>query len=293
MNQQPLDIHLTRHPNSLWLERLRWLNSAHYELAVGAGDLQGNYRVFADDRLLFHLIPSAVSSDERKEMFRLALAVARNKATGTRRIKNVGGGEHPLTKAGTPSLFARARQLKVLRNAKEGTFGFEGARRLVTGCGPCAFNLEQPEEYRQLVPICESLSELAREHEPELWQKQMAVAAGHRDLMLGTTPWSQGVANLSFPMTAHSDSGNVPGSLSAAIVVGDFDGGPLIFPAYSVAAFVRPGDLLLFDGRELHGVGPFTGVRLSIVLYLKSSVLQCPCAGSESVGEEPAVFNID
>jgi hypothetical protein len=52
----------------------------------------------------------------------------------------------------------------------------------------------------------------------------------------------------------------------------------LIFPAYSAAVFVRPGDLLLFDGRELHGVGRFTGVRLSVVLYLKSDVLRCPCA---------------
>jgi hypothetical protein len=294
MYPKPLELTLTRHPNSMWLESLRWLDSAHYELAVGAGDLQGNYRVFADGRLLFHLIPSAISSDERKEMFRLALAVARNKGKDTRRIRNVGGGgEHPITKAGTPSVFARARPLKVLRHAKEGTFGFEGARPLVTGCGPCAFNLEQPEEYRQLVPICDSLSDLAREHEPEQWRKQMEVAADHRNLMIGTTPWCQGVANLCFPMTMHCDSGNFPGSLSAAIVVGDFSGGPLIFPAYSVAAFLRPGDLLLFDGRELHGVGPFTGVRLSVVLYLKSSVLQCPCAASESVWEEPAVPSID
>ena len=143
------------------------------------------------------------------------------------------------------------------------------------------------------MPICESLSDLAHEHEPELWQNQMEVAADHRNLMIGTTPWCQGVANLCFPMTMHSDSGNVLGSLSAAIVVGDFEAGPLIFPAYSAAAFVRPGDLLLFNGREFHGVGPFTGVRLSVVLYLKSSVLHCPCADSESVGEESAVLSID
>jgi hypothetical protein len=281
MNQQPLEINLTPNSNSLWLQSLRWLNPAHYELAVGAGDLQGNYRATAEGRLLFHLIPSVLTSHERQEMFRLALVVARNKALNTRRIRNVGGGEHSLTKAGTPSLFARARQLKVLRNAKEGTFGFEGIRRIGNGCCPCAFNREQPEEYRQLVPLCESLSALAREHEPELWQKQMEVASKRRDLTIGNTPWSQGVANLSFPMTAHSDKGNMPGSLSASIVVGDFDGGPLIFPAYNVAALVHPGDLLLFDGRELHGVGPFTGARLSVVLYLKSSVLQCPGADAE------------
>ena len=156
----------------------------------------------------------------------------------------------------------------------------------MAGC-PCAFNREQPEEYRQLVPICESLSELAREHEPELWQQQMEVAAGHRDLTIGESIWSQGVANLCFPMTAHRDSGNIPGSMSAMIVAGDFDGGELIIPANSVAVFVRPGDLLLFDGRELHGVGPFRGARMSVVLYLKRDVLHCPCASSGSVGEDP------
>ena len=291
--QQPLEIKLTSHVNAEWLQRLRWLNPAHYELAVGAGDLRTNCRATVNGRFLFHLIPSALSATERQEMFRLALAVARNKAKDTRRIRNVGGGEHSLTKAGTRSLFARARPLKVLRNAKEGTFGFEGVRRLGNSCCPCAFNREQPDEYRQLVPHCESLSDLAREHEPELWQRHMDLILAHRSRMIGESIWPQGVSNLCFAMTAHSDSGNVPGSMSAMIVAGDFAGGELILPAYSAAVFVKPGDLLLFDGRELHGVGPFKGVRLSVVLYLKSSVLECPCAASASVGEEPAVLSID
>jgi len=289
---QPHEIKLTSHINQEWLHRMRWLHAAHYEVAVGAGELEGNYRVFADDRLLFHLIPSALSATERQEMLRLALAVARNKAKDTRRIKNVGGGEYSLTKAGTRSLFARARPLKILRNAKEGTFGFEGVRRLGNSCCPCAFNREQPDEYRQLVPLCETLSALAREHEPGIWQWQMDLTLAHRSRMIGESIWSQGVGNLCLPMTAHCDRGNVPGSLSASVVVGDFDGGELIFPGYSVAAFVRPGDLLLFDGRERHGMGPFKGARLSVVHYLKSDVFQCPCGTSQSVGEEPAVLNI-
>jgi hypothetical protein len=257
------------------------------------GDLRGNYRATANGRLLFHLIPTALPAPERQEIFRLALAVARNKAMNTRRLKNVGGGEHILTKAGTPSVFARARHLKILRTAKEGTFGFEGARWPGGGCGPCAFNLEQPNEYRQLVQLCEAIGNLAREHEPELWQKQMDVSSGHRHLILGNTPWSQGVANLNFAMTAHRDSSNVPGSMSAMTIAGDFDGGPLIFPAYAAAVFVQPGDVLLFNGLELHGVGPFTGVRLSSVLYLNRAILQCPGGASECVGEEPAGLNAD
>lgn len=292
MIQQLHEIKLTSHVNAEWLQRRRWLSRAHYEIEVGVGDLRANCRATANGRFLFHLIPSAVSAYERQEMFRLALVVARNKAKDTRRIRNVGGGEHFLTKTGTRSLFARARPLKVLRNAKEGTFGFEGVRRLGNSCCPCALNRERPDEYRQLVPLCESLSELAREHEQEIWQRQMDLTLAHRILMLGGSIWSQGVCNLCFPMTMHSDSGNVPGSMSAMIVAGDFDGGELILPAYSAAVFMRPGDLLLFDGRELHGVGPFTGVRLSVVLYLRSDVLNCPCAASENVGEELAALSI-
>jgi hypothetical protein len=104
----------------------------------------------------------------------------------------------------------------------------------------------------------------------------MDITVAHRSLIIGESTWSQGVSNLCFPMTAHSDSGNAPGSMSAMVIAGDFDGGPLIFPAYSVAVFMQPGDMLLYDGHVHHGVGPFSGVRLTTVLYLNSAVLRCP-----------------
>jgi hypothetical protein len=254
MRQQPLEIELASHTNQEWLHRLRWLNRAHYELEVGAGDLRANCRATANGHFVCHLIPSVLTSHERQEFFRISLSVARNNASGTRRLKNVGGGEHTLTKAGTPSVYARPRKLVALRDAKEGVFGFEGAGR-GGGCRPCSFNRERPQHYRELVSLCESLSLLAREQEPEIWQRQMDLTLAHRSLMIGKSIWSQGVSNLCFPMTAHSDSGNVSGTMSAMVVAGDFDGGPLIFPAYSVGVFVQPGDLLLFNGRECTGWG--------------------------------------
>lgn len=276
------ELQLERHADTQWLETLRWVNAGHYFTKLGDGALRKECRVTGNGRFLCHLIPSVLTPHHRREFFRLLLAVARNKATGTRRLKNVGGGEYTLTRAGTPSLYARARRLKALRDAREGVFGFEGIGR-GSGCRPCAFNWERPEDYRLLVSLCDFLADLARHHEPEISRKQMDVVSGHRDLMIGNSGWSQGVGNLSFPMTAHRDRGNVRGSISAMIVVGDFENGPLIFPAYSVGVFVQPGDLLLFDGRELHGVGPFTGVRLSGVLYLKRDLLHCPCTDSRQL----------
>lgn len=276
MSPQPREVEVYRPINPLWLNSLRWVGPGHYDLKVGVDDLRTNCRVIANGQFLCHLIPSALSSHERQEFFRLSLAVARDKASCTRRLKVVGGGERKLTNEGTPSVYARPRRLIALRDAKEGVFGFQGAGR-GGGCRPCAFNSERPQHYRQLVSQCEALSLLAREHEPEICQWQMDRILAYRRHMLGESIWSQGVCNLCFPMTAHSDSGNVLGSLSAMVISGDFDGGPLIFPAYSVAVFVRPGDVLLYNGHAHHGVGPFHGVRLSTVLYLNSAILRCPC----------------
>lgn len=274
---KPLDINIARPANPLWLEHLRWVNEAHYQSVIGAGDLRVNLRVTANGRFLCHFIPSVLEPQFRRDLFELLLLVARNKASATKRVKNVGGGEHPLTRAGTPSIFARPRPLTVLKAAKEGVFGFQGAGT-GGGCRPCAFNQEFPKEYRRLVARCEWIHDMAREHEPERIQRQLEIATHRRHLLIGRTGWSQGVGNLQFPMTAHSDNGNAKGSLSALTAVGDYDGGPLIFAGYDLAVALRPGDVLLFNGREQHGLGPFSGVRLSLALYLHSGILSCPKA---------------
>jgi len=262
----PRELKLFPHPNPGWIQSLTWLNSAHYDTVVDDA-----CRATVKGRFLFHLIPGVINTRARMEWNRLLLVVAQNKGSDTRRVKNVGGGIHPLTKAGKPSLYPRPRKLKALRWAKEGIFGFEGVGR---GCGPCAFNRKRPDEYGQLVTLCESISALAHEYEPELWDWQWDLTQLHRKLTIGI--WSQGVSNFCFPMTAHADTGNQPRSFSASLVEGFFEGGPLIFPNYRVGVFLKPGDLLLFNGRELHGVGPFVGTRSSAVLYLKKDILRCP-----------------
>jgi hypothetical protein len=276
VHQEPLEIDVSRPVNMMQLQNLRWVGPPNYELKLGLGELRENCRAMANGRFLCHYIPSVLSTHDRREFFRTSLAVARNNASSTRRLKNVGGGVHTLTKAGTQSVYARPRKLVALRDAKEGVFGFEGIGR-GGGCHACSFNRERPQHYKELESLCESLSLLAREQEPEIWQKQMNLTVAYRRLMIGESIWSQGVCNLCFPMTTHSDSGNVPASMSAMVISGDFDGGPLIFPAFSLAVFLQPGDVLLYDGHAHHGVGPFTGVRLTTVLYLNSAVLRCPC----------------
>ena len=277
----PLEIKFMSRTNPLWPQHLRWVNPAHYDYEVGCGNLRANYRAFGNGHFLFHLLPSVLQPQQRRELFQLLLVVARNKGVGTRRVRNAGGGVRGLTNAGSVSTFPRTRPLAALRFAREGTFGFEGLRSGV-GCCPSAFNREHPQEYRELEPLCDNLNDLAQEHEPERWKKQWNILSAHRSLSIGRTVWTQGVANLSFPMAVHRDHANIKGSISALAVVGDYDGGPLIFPAHGVAVFLQPGDVLFFDGNQYHGVGPFMGVRLSLVLYANRAVLGCPidCVGT-------------
>src|ERR1035437_2576346 len=71
MRPKPLEVEIYRPINPLWLNSLRWVGPAHYDLKVGVDDLQTNCRVIANGQLLCHLIPSAMSSHERQEFFKL------------------------------------------------------------------------------------------------------------------------------------------------------------------------------------------------------------------------------
>ncbi len=98
------EIQFESHANKQWLDSLRWLNAGHFVTKIGDGALRKECRATGNRSFLCHLIPGVLTPDHRRELFRLLLAVARNKAIGTRRLKNVGGGEYTITKAGTAAL---------------------------------------------------------------------------------------------------------------------------------------------------------------------------------------------
>lgn len=274
MTQEPPDINIIRRPNAEWMKSLRWLNQAHYDHVLDERGLQGSYRVRLNGRFLCRLIPSALDTDLRQELFELSLCIAHHKVTSTLRLQLVGGGIRPLTKSGTPSVYARPRPLACLKHAKEGVVGFEGVGR-GGGCCPCAFNERFPHEYGRFVECAQFLNGLYREKEPECFARQLELANTRPHLLIPGTVHSQGVSNFCFPMMAHRDRGNAKYSLSIQTNFGDYTDGFLIFPEAALAVSLRPGDALIFNGRALHGVGPFTGVRLSLVLYLRRDIFNC------------------
>jgi hypothetical protein len=277
VSKMPLKLELSRVPNVEWVRNLRWLSRAHHQVLVGRGGIEGDVEATFRNKLVFRLVPDAIPVSQRRELFSLLMAVARHKATSTRRTKNVGGGVRPLTRAGTPSVYLRPQPLRCLRHAREGVFGFQGVGR---GCEACAFNRDFPVEYSALAQQVLNIGDIYKQQLPIYWERNHRRLEKHSHLAIGGKrgAWTQGVANLGFPMTAHPDDKNANGALSVFTVFGDFSGGYLILPEFSVAISLSPGDLLFFDGHHLHGVSPFTGVRLSLVLYLHKTVLHCPCS---------------
>jgi len=135
--------------------------------------------------------------------------------------------------------------------------------------------------------LCESLSLLGGEHEPEIWQRQMdltlAHASDHRKRVFGL----QGVLPISVSRCVHSDSGNARGSMRRNGIVGDFDGGPLIFRPTLLGSSCSLVTWLLYAGTLTRRGTGFNGVRLTTVFYLNSAVLHCRARLQNLSGKSP------
>jgi len=152
---------------------------------------------------------------------------------------------------------------KILKESKEGIFGYSGKRQ-------CAFNNKFPAEYAKLVGLSELVSDTLAEYWPEGYAHQDKLASSRAPYLIGRSLHSQAICNWDYSMSVHPDDGNIKTQMSAEIVVGDYSsGGGLILPRLSLCIALRPGDLLFFDGSELHAPEQWVGKRLSCVWYLR------------------------
>jgi hypothetical protein len=120
-----------------------------------------------------------------------------------------------------------------------------------------------------MAAFTERIGALLLKYCPEAYERQMLRCSRRHEYLIGRTPWSQAVCNAEFYMSAHSDENNESGSWNAEVVLGDGQDGRLIIPRLSLGIHVRPGDVLFFDGSQVHAVEAFTGERLSVVWYLR------------------------
>lgn len=105
------------------------------------------------------------------------------------------------------------------------------------------------------------------------------------DFIIHGTPFTTVTVNRSWRTAAHRDEGDLRDGFGVMVVLGEFEGGELIFPKYRTAFDARPGGLLLADVHELHGNAPMDfppgHARLSLVFYAREGMKRCGTKADE------------
>ncbi len=156
----------------------------------------------------------------------------------------------------------------------QGTLGYLDA----TPDQPChktPLSIRRPELLDGNRPLIELVDALYRQHTPTFYAKQRAEVEKVPRWRLWHTAFTTIYIAKNFRTAYHTDSGNLPGVMSAIMPMGKFTGGELVLARWRIAIAFKPGDLLLFDPQQLHGNLPFEGERLSAVFYCERRIADC------------------
>lgn len=168
------------------------------------------------------------------------------------------------------------RALVVLERggARQGTLGFLDA----TPDQPChktPLTTTHPEMLDGNKKLIKLVNQLHAQFLPTFYRKQKAEIERAHSWRLWDTVYSTLYVAKSLRTAYHSDSGNLKGAMTALLPMGRFTGGELVFPRWRIGFAFKPGDLLFFDPRQLHGNLPFEGHRLSAALYCEARIADC------------------
>jgi hypothetical protein len=183
---------------------------------------------------------------------------------------------------------------KVLRSPKgwevsSGIIGFFERTIRMPYCHACSWNAEHPELFNGLLPLVELVDAHFKEHVPERWAAQRAIAdTVNPAWLIGKSVFSTLTVNKNFRTSCHKDAGDLPEGFSAMTVIrdGKYLGGNLVLPDFRVAAGLDTGDLILFDPHEFHGNTQICALtagaqRCSIVYYMREKMPLCSSPEAE------------
>lgn len=152
------------------------------------------------------------------------------------------------------------------------------------GCRYATFHQQRPDVVALLAKVFtagwEAFQETLPETAGQTWER--TTHSVHEDWLFGETPWTSGIINDVVSLPYHRDSGNIPGTWSAMVVLRkQSDGGMLHLPEYGVAFECPDLSMLFFDGQATwHGVTPIRlrnamSYRRTVVMYSKAKCREC------------------
>lgn len=135
--------------------------------------------------------------------------------------------------------------------------------------------LNHPEMLNGNKRLVRFVAKLYRQYLPALYARQQEVLDRVPRYRLSKTAFSTIYIAKNFRTAYHRDKGNLSGVMTCLIPTGKFEGGALVLPRFRIAFALRPGDVLFFNPKELHGNLLFKGKRISLALYCGGWVAKC------------------
>lgn len=142
----------------------------------------------------------------------------------------------------------------------------------------CTFNRDNPEKYKQTIPLIEDIDTQYKKLAPEYYEKQIK-KANQTHFRIGKTSFTTVTTNVNWQSTLHTDKGDDPDGFGNLAVLerGIYEGGETCFLQYGIGVNVRMGDVLFMDVHQPHANLPIilkdkNATRLSIVCYLRIRV---------------------
>lgn len=171
----------------------------------------------------------------------------------------------------SPRHGANARVEKVAKDegAAQGVLGWDAKKGGLTPMSQK--HREMLNANRTLIELVDSLYEkyLPNAHAT---QRVAVKMNADPDCRIGHTAFSNVYVLKQWASPYHRDTNNLHGVPTAIICCGKFSAGEFQMPRWQLRIPYQPGDLILFDPQQLHGVLPFTGWRLSAAFYASKYV---------------------
>lgn len=148
-------------------------------------------------------------------------------------------------------------------------------------CRLTAFTKYNPEKWQNAIPFLKRSDDLFKKLVPKRHKIQWEQAQ-NTNFVIENTAYSTITINYNWRTALHKDAGDLQEGFGNLIVCedGNFDGGYLGFPQYSVCINVKNTDFLAMNVHEWHcntEIIPKSEnyMRLSIVCYLRENMIKC------------------
>lgn len=150
-------------------------------------------------------------------------------------------------------------------------------------CRSCQWNLDHPEKFAALFPMCQEATAKFEQLVPERFKVQKAIVdKTDPSYVIPNTLYTTLTINKNFRTACHLDAGDLEEGFSNMVVLkeGNILGGNLVLPRWRVAVKLDHGDLVMFNAHEWHGNTQIIRLdkkaqRCSIVMYYRTKMQHC------------------